>query len=214
MVNVKLVLTGRCEVFVVDLEGGLDEGFMVALHSRLARSTLPSRSSGSSSLRTGSDIELALEILDVQPKGQVFLAKVGFEEIAKEGAIRWLFQDVVQAIHVALDVALLFASFIGSVKLLRHGDATMDLGIRSTNQCLRATLRPWFNRGIALDRRTVIMEIGGRTTGRSGCLVPLSNSLSFFCDFVNRFRSASELAVLLKRSGLEERQFRCGECSR
>lgn len=211
MVYVKLVLTRRCEVLVVNLEGSLDEGFVVSLHSRLAWSTPASRSS---SLGTRRDIELALEILDIQPKGQVLLAKVGFEEIAKESAIRWLFQDVVQAIHVALDVALLFASIIGGVELLRHGDATMDLGIGSANQCLRTALRPCFNRGVALDRRTVIMGIGGRTAGRSGCLVPLSNPLSFFCDFVNRFRSASELAVLLKRGGLEVRPLRCREYSR
>ena len=208
MVNVELVLTRWREIFVINLESGLDEGFMVSFHSRLTLSTL---ANGSGSLGTGSDVELALEILDVQPKGQVLLTKVGLEEVTEVSAIRRLFEDVVQAVHVALDATLLFTRLIGSVELLRQGNATMDLGICSANQGLGTILGSCLGIGITLDGRTVTMEIGGRTEGRRGHLVPLSNPLSFVCDFVNSLCSASELAVLLKRCGLEKGQFQYEE---
>ena len=102
MVNVQLRLTALSEVRRVDRVRLLDERLMVLLHRLLTRCVGFSApevtafwwwSLESRTARARGDVELALEILYLQPERQVLFAKVVPEKFAKQVTERRIIDD-------------------------------------------------------------------------------------------------------------------------
>ena len=187
VVDIELTLTSWSEVGVVDDEGGVHEGFVVAFHGGLTRGVARTRSGSrwSNGLGAGRDVKLALQILNVKPEGQVLLAEVTAQELAEERTKTGLFENVAKAVSVALLDVLLLCVPVTAVHLLRHRDATVKLGV--------------FARGvIAMNRGAVIAKIGRRRVGRGAHGgIPGCHALTFLSDLVDGLCCATELADLL-----------------